>query len=106
MWFLPPSQQQGPIPVNSQTQDYVSPVTQAIDNLVTNNGATFLSTGTQLLTAIGVIMLVVKGLQWPRRSASRHHSEFDFPSLIQFFLLFLIAEACCATTTRRCPGRM
>lgn len=84
--------QQGPIPVNSQTQDYVSPVTQAINNLVTNNGATFLSTGTQLLTAIGVIMLVVKGLQWAAASASRHHSEFDFPALIQFFLLFLIAE--------------
>ena len=84
--------QQGPIPVNSQTQDYVSPVTQAINNLVTNNGATFLSTGTQLLTAIGIIMLVVKGLQWAAASASRHHSEFDFPALIQFFLLFLIAE--------------
>jgi hypothetical protein len=85
--------QQGPIPVNSQTQDYVSPVTQAINNLVLNNGASFLSAGTQLLTAIGTLMLAVKGLQWAAASASRHHSEFDFPALIQFFLLFLIAES-------------
>ncbi len=85
--------QQGPIPVNSQTQDYISPVTAAINNLISNTGGTFLSTGTQLLTSIGVLMLVIKGLQWAAASASRHHAEFDFPSLIQFFALFLIAEA-------------
>src|SRR4051794_28786226 len=84
--------QQGPIPVNSQTQDYVSPITLAINNLVTSNGATFLTTGTQLLSAIGVIMLVLKGLQWAAASASRHHGEFDFPGLVHFFALFLVSE--------------
>jgi hypothetical protein len=38
--------QQGPIPINAQTQDYISPVTMAINNLVTNTGGTFLTTGT------------------------------------------------------------
>jgi len=85
--------QQGPIPVNSQTQDYISPVTTAINSLVTNTGGTFLATGTQLLSAIGIIVLVVKGLQWSAASASRHHAEFDFPALIHFFGLFLLAEA-------------
>jgi len=85
--------QQTSIPVNSQTQDYISPVTQAMNNLVTTSGGIFLQTGTQLLTAIGIIMLVIKGLQWSAASASRHHAEFDFPSLIHFFALFLVAEA-------------
>src|SRR5581483_1965702 len=84
---------QGPIPVNGQTQDYISPVTSAINNLVLNNGGAFLTTGMQLLTAVGMIMLVVKGLQWAAASASRHHGEFDFPALIHFFGLFLVAEA-------------
>lgn len=85
--------QSGPIPTNPQTQDYISPVTAAINNLVTNTGTPMLATGTQLLTAIGIIMLVVKGLQWSAASASRHFAEFDFPALIHFFTLFLLAEA-------------
>lgn len=87
------SAQSGPIPVNSQTQDYISPVTSAVNGLVTTNGAVFLSTGTQLLTWIGIIMLVIYGLKWSAASASRHHAEFDFPALIHFFALFLVAEA-------------
>lgn len=85
--------QNGSIPVNSQTQDYVTPVTSAINSLVTANGATFISTGNQILTSIGIIMLVLYGLRWAAASASRHHPEFDFPALIHFFALFLIAEA-------------
>ena len=84
---------QGPIPVNGQTQDYISPITTAVNNLVLNNGGAFLTMGLQLLTTIGVIMLVIKGLQWAAASASRHHGEFDFPALIHFFGLFLVAEA-------------
>jgi hypothetical protein len=93
--FLAPAAvaQQAPLPVNSQTQDYISPVTLALNNLVTSTGGTFLATGTQLLTAIGIIVLIVKSLQWAAASASRHHSQFDFPALIHFFGLFLIAEA-------------
>lgn len=90
---VPGALAQGPIPVNGQTQDYISPVTSAINNLVLNNGGAFLTTGMQLLTAIGIIMLAVKGLQWAAASASRHHAEFDFPALIHFFGLFLVAEA-------------
>lgn len=81
------------IPVNSGTVDYFSSITSAIDNLITSGGPVFLSTGNQLLTAIGIIMLVIYGLKWATASASRHHPEFDFPGVIHFFALFLIAEA-------------
>lgn len=91
--FLSSGAVYGQIPVNSQTQDYITPVTSAINTLVTGDGNTFLSTGNQLLSAIAVIMLVVYGLKWAAASAARHHAEFDFPSLIHFFAVFLIAEA-------------
>lgn len=85
--------QTSPIPVNTSTVDYVTSVTGAIDNLVTSGGGVFVSTGNQILTALAVIMLVVCGLRLAGESASRHHGEFAFPALIQFFALFLIAEA-------------
>jgi hypothetical protein len=81
------------VPINSGTIDYVSSVTSAIDSLMTSTGPVFLSTGNDLLTAIAVIMLVIYGLKWATHSASRHHPEFDFPGVIHFFSLFLIAEA-------------
>lgn len=84
---------QATIPVDSGTVDYITPITNAIDNLVTAGGGVFLTTGSQILTAIGAIMLVVYGLKLAAESASRHHGEFPFPALIHFFALFLIAEA-------------
>ncbi len=60
---------------------------------MTSGGALFVSTGNQILTSLGIIMLVVCGLRLAAESASRHHGEFGFPALIQFFGLFLIAEA-------------
>jgi hypothetical protein len=96
---LPLSAQNGagaaaaPIPVNSANIDYIGSVTAAIDDLVTAGSPVFLTTGNELLTAIGVIMLVIYGLKWATHSASSHHPEFDFPGVIQFFALFLVAEA-------------
>ena len=85
--------QSGPtIPINSGSVDYVSMVTSGIDNLVAADSPVFLAMGNQLLTAIGIIMLVIYGLKWALHSASRHHPEFDFPGVIHFFALFLIAE--------------
>jgi hypothetical protein len=85
--------QSGPIPVNSGTVDYITTITNAIDNLVTSGGGLFVTTGNQILTSIGIIMLVLYGLKLAAESASRHHGEFNFPALIHFFALFLIAEA-------------
>jgi hypothetical protein len=85
--------QSGPIPVNTGTVDYITAITNAIDNLVTSGGGLFLTTGNQILTSIGIIMLVLYGLKLAAESASRHHGEFNFPALIHFFALFLIAEA-------------
>jgi len=85
--------QSGAIPTNSGSVDYITAITNAIDSLVTSGGGLFLSTGNQILTAIGIIMLVIYGLKLAVESASRHHGEFQFPALIHFFGLFLIAEA-------------
>ncbi|MGI9072262.1 MAG: type IV secretion system protein [Bryobacteraceae bacterium] len=85
--------QSGPIPINSGTVDYITWITNAIDNLVNSSSGVFLTTGNQILTAIGIIMLVIYGLKLAAESASRHHGEFNFPALIQFFGLFLVAEA-------------
>ena len=83
----------GPIPVNSNTVDYVTTITDSIDSLVTTDGGVFISAGHQILTSLGIIMLVVCGLKLAGESASRHHGEFGFPALIQFFAVFLVAEA-------------
>ena len=83
----------GQVPVNSGAVDYITTITNAIDGLVTADGSVFVSAGHQILTAIGIIMLVACGLRLASESASRHHGEFGFPALIQFFSLFLIAEA-------------
>jgi hypothetical protein len=79
--------------VNNSTIDYITTITNAIDNMVTSDGGAFLSAGNEMLTTLGIIMLVVCGLRLAGESASRHHGEFPFPALIQFFGLFLIAEA-------------
>lgn len=84
--------QNGSPPVNGGTIDYITSITGAVDSLVTTGGGVFVSAGHQLLTAIAIIMLVVCGLRLAGESASRHHGEFGFPALIQFFALFLIAE--------------
>jgi type IV secretory pathway VirB6-like protein len=85
--------QAGPPPVSNQTVDYITTITNAIDNMVTSGGGQFLEAGNQMLSALGIIMLVVCGLRLAGESASLHHGEFPFPALIQFFGLFLIAEA-------------
>lgn len=81
------------IPMSSANIDYITWVTSAIDSLVLAGSGLFLQAGTQILTALGVIMLVIYGLKWASASASRHWGEFDFPAAIHFFALFLIAEA-------------
>jgi hypothetical protein len=93
--FVPALEAQapGPIPINNNTVDYITTITGAIDALVTADGSVFVAAGHQILTSLGIIMLVVCGLRLAGESAARHHSEFGFPALIQFFALFLIAEA-------------
>jgi TrbL/VirB6 plasmid conjugal transfer protein len=99
LWLMPlvtvaaaRAQSSPTIPINSGSVDYVSMVTSGIDNLVAADSPVFLAMGNQLLTAIGITMLVIYGLKWALHSASRHHPEFDFPGVIHFFALFLVAE--------------
>lgn len=80
------------IPVNSNTIDYITWVTSAVDDLTSSDAALFLNFGNQILTSLAIIMLIIYGLRWAAHSASRHHPEFDFPGVIHFFALFLLAE--------------
>jgi hypothetical protein len=85
--------QSGPmIPINSGSVDYVSMVSSGIDNLVAADSPVFLAMGNQLLTSIAIVMLPIYGLKWALHSASRHHPEFDFPGVVNFFAMFLVAE--------------
>lgn len=72
--------------------NYTSSVTQQIVNLVTSGQPVFMSFGTKLLTSLGVIMLVIYGLKWALASASNYHGHFDFPGMVYFFCLFIMAE--------------
>jgi len=101
LWLLPiatalaahaQSPPQTLIPINSGSVDYITMITSNVDSLVAADSPVFLNIGNQLLTAIGITMLAVYGLKWALHSASRHHPEFDFPGVVHFFAMFLIAE--------------
>lgn len=72
--------------------DYIWSITDAVNNLVTSGSPVFLATGNQVLTAVGIIMLVLYGLKWATHSSARHHPEFPYGELLHFFGLFLVAE--------------
>jgi hypothetical protein len=72
--------------------DYTGYVTTQIDSLISGSLPAMQSIGNNLLTWIGIIMLVVYALRWMAHSASRHHPEFPFGELMHFFGLFLVAE--------------
>jgi hypothetical protein len=76
----------------SPNADYTGYVTNQITNLVISGVPILLPIGNQLLTWIGVTMLVIYALRWMAHSASRHHPEFPFGELMHFFGLFLVAE--------------
>jgi hypothetical protein len=80
------------IPINTSTVDYVSWVTAAIQQLVTSGGTVFQVEGTRLLTALGIIMLVIFGLKAAASVLSHRHAQFDLPGAIHFLALFIIAE--------------
>lgn len=73
-------------------EDYIGYVTNQLDALITSGAPVFLATGNQILTAMGIIMLVTYGFRWATHSASRHHPEFPYSEVIHFFGLFLVAE--------------
>lgn len=74
------------------TGDYSGYITNEINNLVLSGVPVLLPIGNQLLTWIGVTMLVIYSMRWMAHSASRHHPEFPFGELMHFFGLFLVAE--------------
>lgn len=77
--------QSGPLPVNSGSVDYITMVTSSVDHLVTSGSPLFLSTGNQLLSAIGIIMLVTYGLKWAAFSAVTASSRVRFSGTDSLF---------------------
>lgn len=74
-------------------QDFIGYVTQELDALVQAGAPVFLATGNQILTAMGIIMLVIYGIRWATHSAARHFPEFPYGEVVHFFGMFLLAEA-------------
>src|SRR5690348_18453025 len=72
--------------------DYIGSITHSVNTLVTSGTPVFLATGNQVLTAVGIIMLILYGLKWATHSSARHHPEFPYGELLHFFGLFLVAE--------------
>jgi len=88
-----PAQNQGAlVPLNSGSIDYITQVTTSVNSLVTADAGMFVSEGQKVLTSLAVIMFCIYGLKWSLQSSSRHHHEFDFPALVHFLSLFLVAE--------------
>src|SRR3954466_8172413 len=81
-----------PVLQAAEPADYIGSITDAVTNLVTSGSPVFLATGNQVLSALGVIMLVLYGLKWATHSSARHHPEFPYGEAIHFFSLFLVAE--------------
>jgi hypothetical protein len=50
--------------------DYIGTVTASVTDLVTGAAPVFLTFGNQLLTSLGIIMLVIYGLKWATHSAA------------------------------------
>ncbi|MGI9069802.1 MAG: type IV secretion system protein [Bryobacteraceae bacterium] len=71
---------------------YSGSITTQIINMVTAGQPVFLAFGSTLLTWLAVIMLVIYGLKWALASASNYHGHFDFPAMVHFFCLFVMAE--------------
>jgi hypothetical protein len=61
--------------------DYIGSITDSVNILVTSGSPVFLATGNQVLTAVGIIMLVLYGLKWATHSSARHHPEFPYGEL-------------------------
>ena len=72
--------------------DYIGSITDSVTNLVTSGSPVFLATGNQVLTAVGIVMLVLYELKWATHSSARHHPEFPYGEVFHFFGLFLVAE--------------
>ncbi len=81
-----------PLAFGQGMQTYSTTVAHEILTLVTSGQPVFMAFGTKLLTSLGVIMLVIYGLKWALASASNYHGHFDFPGMVHFFCLFIMAE--------------
>lgn len=66
-------------------------ITAAIDELTTSHQALFQAEGFSLLNSFAIIVLVTYAIKGALESASSWHGVFNFPWLVQFGVMYLIA---------------
>src|SRR3954465_15104286 len=72
------------IPVNSQTVDMVSWVTQAVDSMVSSEGGVFVEIPAKWPTNFAIVALVLIGLRMAYSAVSHRHFAMDWATLGQF----------------------
>ena len=80
------------IPVNPQTVDMVSWVTQAVDSMVSSDGGLFVAIAAKWLTNFAILALVLIGLRMAYSAISHRHFAMDWATLGQFVFTFLICS--------------
>ncbi|MGC2656511.1 MAG: hypothetical protein WA324_00945 [Bryobacteraceae bacterium] len=80
------------IPINQQTVDMISWVTQSVDSMITNDGGLFVGVASTWLTNFAVFALVLIGLRMAYTAISHRHFAMDWATLGQFVFTFLICS--------------
>jgi hypothetical protein len=78
------AQNLGPIPINPQTFDFVTSISQSIDQLVTQHTDLFVSDATTLLNVIAAFQLVRLAMRWMWHPYAMWHAHVDLGELIVF----------------------
>lgn len=77
-------QNAGPIPITPQTIDFVTSISQSIDQLVTQHTALFVSDAMTLLNAIAAFQLIRLAIRWMWHPYAMWHAHVDLGELIVF----------------------
>src|SRR5579875_1233207 len=78
------AQNVGPIPINPQTIDFVTSISQSIDQLVTQHTDLFISDATTLLNVIAAFQLIRLAIRWMWHPYAMWHAHVDLGELIVF----------------------
>jgi type IV secretion system protein VirB6 len=78
------AQTRGPIPITPQTIDFVTSISQSIDQLVTQHTDLFVGDAMTLLNAIAAFQLVRFAIRWMWHPYAMWHAHVDLGELIAF----------------------
>lgn len=74
----------GPIPITPQTLDFVTSISQSIDQLVTQHTDLFVSDAMTLLNVLAAFQLVRFAIRWMWHPFAMWHTQIDLGELIAF----------------------